>query len=40
MGEILIKDIKLISRNLKPENCKIAELKTVKKIISAPVKVN
>lgn len=40
MGEIVMKDIKLISRNFKPENCKKAELKTVKKIISAPVKIN
>tara|TARA_B110000438_G_C15741604_1_gene618716 strand:- start:81 stop:1109 length:1029 start_codon:yes stop_codon:yes gene_type:complete len=40
MGEIVMKDIKLISRNLKPKNCKKAELKTVKKIISAPVKIN
>ena len=40
MGEIVIKDLKLISGNLKPLNCKKAEQKTVKKITSAPVKIN
>ena len=40
MGEIVIKDMKLINNGLKPKNCKKAELKTVKKIISKPVKVN
>ena len=40
MGEIVIKDLKLISKNLKPLNCKKAELRTVKKITSVPVKIN
>ena len=33
MGEIVIKDIRLIAKKLQPNNCKKAELKTVKKIM-------
>ena len=40
MGEIVIKDMKLISRTLKPKYCKKAELKTISKIISKPVVIN
>ena len=40
MGEIVIKDMKLISRALKPKYCKKAELKTISKIISKPVVIN
>ena len=40
MGEIVIKDMKLISRGLKPVHCKKAELKTVSKILSKPVTIN
>ena len=31
MGEIVIKDMKLISSGLKPKHCKKAELKTISK---------
>ena len=40
MGEIVIQDMKLISKKLQPNNCKKAELKTVKKVISKPVTIN
>ena len=40
MGEIVIKDMKLISRGSKPKYCKKAELKTISKIISKPVDIN
>jgi len=40
MGEIVVKDIKLISKSLKPKYCKQAILKTVNQINSAPVKIN
>ena len=40
MGEIVIKDIRLIAKKLQPNNCKKAELKTVKKITSKPVTIN
>ena len=40
MGEIVIKDMKLISRAFKPKYCKKAELKTISKIISKPVDIN
>ena len=40
MGEIVIKDMKLISNGLRSKHCKKAELKTVSKIISKPVNIN
>ena len=40
MGEIVIEDIKLITKKLQPNNCKKAELKTVKKLTSKPVTIN
>ena len=40
MGEIVIKDIRLIAKKLQPNHCKKAELKTVKKITSKPVTIN
>ena len=40
MGEIVTKDMKLISSGLKPKHCKKADLKTISKIISKPVDVN
>ena len=40
MGDIVIKDMKLISKGLKSKYCKKAELKTVSKIISKPVDIN
>ena len=40
MGEIVIKDMKLISKGMEPVNCKKAEIKNIKKIISQPVSIN
>ena len=40
MGNIVIKDMKLISKGLSPKHCKKAELKTVSQIISKPVAIN
>ncbi len=40
MGEIVVKDMKLISKGMAPINCKKAEIKNVSKIISQPVKIN
>ncbi len=40
MGEIVIKDMKLISSGLKPKYCKKAQLKTISKLISKPVDIN
>ena len=40
MGEIVLEDMKLINKGIKPKNCKKAELKTVTKLISKPVQVN
>ena len=40
MGELVIDDIKLISRGLKPKFCKKAEHKTISKLISKPVDIN
>ena len=40
MGEIVIKDMKLILNGLKPKHCKKAELKTISKLISKPVDIN
>ncbi len=40
MGEIVIKDMKLISKEMEPVNCKKAEIKNIKKIISQPVSIN
>ena len=40
MGEIVIEDIKLITKKLQPNNCKKAEQKTVKKLTSKPVTIN
>ena len=40
MGQIVIQDMKLISKGLKPRYCKKADLKTISKIISKPVNTN
>jgi len=40
MGEIVVKDIKLLLAGKMPRNCKKAELKTVTKLISKPVDIN
>ena len=40
MGEIVLKDMDLISKNLKPKYCKRAELKTVSLLASKPVAIN
>ena len=40
MGKIVLEDMKLINKGIKPKNCKKAELKTVTKLISKPVQVN
>ena len=40
MGEIVVKDIKLITSGLKQKHCKKVELKTISKIISKPVDIN
>ena len=40
MGDIVIKDMELISKGLIPKYCKKAELKTISKIISKPVDIN
>ena len=40
MGEIVLKDMDLISKNLKPKYCKRAELKTVGLLASKPVAIN
>ncbi len=40
MGNIVLKDMNLISKNLKPKFCKKAELKTVGLLASKPVAIN
>ena len=40
MGDIVLKDMNLISKNLKPKFCKKAELKTVGLLASKPVAIN
>ena len=40
MGNIVLKDMNLISKNLKPKFCKIAKLKTVGLLASKPVAIN
>ena len=40
MGDIVLKDMHLISKNLKPKFCKKAELKTVGLLASKPVAIN
>ena len=40
MGDIVLKDMYLISKNLKPKFCKKAELKTVGLLASKPVAIN
>ena len=40
MGEIVLKDMNLISKNLKPKFCKQAQLKTVGLLASKPVAIN
>jgi phosphoglycerate dehydrogenase-like enzyme len=40
MGDIVLKDMSLISKNLKPKFCKRAELKTVGLLSSKPVAIN
>ena len=40
MGDIALKDMHLISKNLKPKFCKKAELKTVGLLASKPVAIN
>jgi phosphoglycerate dehydrogenase-like enzyme len=40
MGNIVLKDMNLISKNLKPKFCKIAQLKTVGLLASKPVAIN
>ena len=40
MGNIVLKDMELISKNLQPKHCKKAERKTVGLLISKPVAIN
>ena len=40
MGNIVLKDMDLISKNLQPRHCKIANLKTVDLLASKPVAIN
>ena len=40
MGNIVLKDMDLISKNLQPKHCKKAERKTVGLLISKPVAIN
>ena len=40
MGDIVLKDMSLIRKNLKPKFCKIANKKTVNLIVSKPVAIN
>ena len=40
MGNIVLKDMNLISKNLKPKFCKIAQPKTVSLLASKPVAIN
>ncbi|MDA9617600.1 hypothetical protein N9S11_02510, partial [Candidatus Pelagibacter sp.] len=40
MGNIVLKDMNLISKNLKPKFCKIAQPKTVGLLASKPVAIN
>jgi phosphoglycerate dehydrogenase-like enzyme len=40
MGNIVLKDMNLISKNLKPKFCKIAQSKTVSLLASKPVAIN
>ena len=40
MGEIVLKDMSLMTKNLKPKFCKIANKKTVNLLASKPVAIN
>jgi len=40
MGNIVLKDMNLISKNLQPKFCKIAQPKTVSLLASKPVAIN
>ena len=40
MGNIVLKDMDLISKSLQPKHCKKAERKTVGLLISKPVAIN
>jgi hypothetical protein len=40
MGEIVLKDMNLIRKNLKPKFCKTANKRTVNLIASKPVAIN
>ena len=40
MGDIVLKDMSLITKNLKPKFCKIANKKTVNLLASKPVAIN
>ena len=40
MGNIVLKDMGLISNNLQPKHCKKAERKTVGLLMSKPVAIN
>jgi hypothetical protein len=40
MGDIVLKDMSLIRKNLKPKFCKTANKKTVNLIASKPVAIN
>ena len=40
MGNIVLKDMELISKNLQPKHCKRAEPKTVGLLTSKPVAIN
>ena len=40
MGEIVFEDLKLINKGLPPKLCRKAELETVRKLRSKPVKIN
>ena len=40
MGNIVLKDMDLISKNLKPRHCKVANPKTVGLLASKPVAIN
>ena len=40
MGEIVFEDLKLINKGLPPKLCRKAELETVGKLRSKPVKIN
>jgi hypothetical protein len=40
MGDIVLKDMSLMTKNLKPKFCKIANKKTVNLLASKPVAIN